>query len=200
MSKVELEIVTLYSNQPQTNSFALIMGEKGGNRRLPIIIGHAEAHAIAIETESIKPNRPMTHDLFKTFAHEFGFTLEEVIINDLKEGIFFATLVCSDGQRRVEIDSRPSDAIAIGLRFKVPIFATEHVLSEGGIEVNEEEEMSDRRGTKSTPAAGTVEPGPKKEKLENMSNDRLEEMLSKALEEEDYKKAARIRDILNKRN
>lgn len=200
MGKIELEVHSIYSNQPQTNSFAMVLGEVGGNRRLPIIIGHTEAHAIAMVHDNLKVNRPMTHDLFVNFADSFGFNVDEILINDLREGIFIATIYCSNGGHKAEIDARPSDAVAIALRFGAPIYATEQVLSEGGIEMEEEEKNMPSRGTKSTPAAGSVPSKSKSEKLESLSGAKLEEMLQKALDREDYESAAKIRDILNKRN
>ena len=122
MEKIQLEILGLSSSQSQSGSFALVLGETDGNRRLPIIIGMFEAQAIAIEIEKIIPNRPMTHDLFKSFGHSFNYTIKEIVISDLKEGVFFAKIVCENDNKTVEIDARPSDAIAIGLRFNAPIF------------------------------------------------------------------------------
>lgn len=142
MDKIKLEILGLSSSQSQSGSFALVLGEESGNRRLPIIIGMFEAQAIAIEIEKIVPNRPMTHDLFKSFALGFNFTVDEIVISDLKEGVFFAKIVCTDGIKSIEIDARPSDAIAIGLRFEVPIYTYENILSEAGIvlsDLSEEE-------------------------------------------------------------
>ena len=133
MDKIKLDILGLSSSQSQTGSFALVLGEQNGNRRLPIIIGMFEAQAIAIEIEKIIPNRPMTHDLFKSFASSFNYKIEEIIISDLKEGVFFAKIVCSNGKSTIEVDARPSDAIAIGIRFDAPIFTFEPILSEAGI-------------------------------------------------------------------
>ena len=146
MDKIKLDILGLSSSQSQSGSFALVLGEENGNRRLPIIIGMFEAQAIAIEIEKVVPNRPMTHDLFKSFAGAFNYSVEEILISDLKEGVFFSKIVCSDGIRQVEIDARPSDAIAIGIRFDVPIYTYETILSEAGIvlnEFNDEEEGDD---------------------------------------------------------
>lgn len=200
MNKIELEIISLSSNQPQTGSFALVLGEIGGNRRLPIIIGHSEAHAIAIENENLKTNRPMTHDLFKSFAFAFGYTVKEIVITDLREGIFFAKIICSDKDKTIEIDSRPSDAIAIGVRFKVPLYVVDTVLSEGGIEVDDNEEIKPERGTKSTSTVGPGAGAGSHKKLEDTPLEKLNEMLDKALEQEEYEKAAKIRDEINRRN
>ncbi|WKN42051.1 bifunctional nuclease family protein [Tunicatimonas pelagia] len=196
MDKIELEILGLSSSQSQQGSFALVLGETVGNRRLPIIIGMFEAQAIAIEIEKIVPNRPMTHDLFKSFARNFHYTVEEIMISDLKEGVFFAKIVCSDGAGTTEIDARPSDAIAIGLRFNVPIFTNESVLSEAGIVLTDEE------GEPEIPSAPSGSDSKKgaTEKLKDLSFDRLTSMLDEALKGEDYEKAAKIRDEMNRRN
>lgn len=198
MDKIRLEILGLSSSQSQSGSFALVLGEVNGNRRLPIIIGMFEAQAIAIEIERITPNRPMTHDLFKSFAHNFNFDVNEVLISDLKEGVFFAKLICGNGDRTVEIDSRPSDAIAIGIRFGVPIFTYEAVLSEAGIiltdEVTEEGKgvLEEEEQVTASTSAG--------EELKDYSTDKLQDLLKEALVNEDYERAAKIRDEMNKRN
>jgi len=196
VDKIELEILGLSSSQSQSGSFALVLGETVGNRRLPIIIGMFEAQAIAIEIEKIVPNRPMTHDLFKSFASSFNFTVEEIVISDLKEGVFFAKIVCSNSGRTMEIDARPSDAIAIGLRFNVPIFTYEQVLSEAGIVLTEEETEKEGQTTEQT----SRENKPFKEQLKDLSPDRLQSLLDEALKNEDYEKAAQIRDEMNRRN
>lgn len=200
MKKIKLEILGLSSSQSQTSSFALVLGETEGNRRLPIIIGMFEAQAIAIEIEKIIPNRPMTHDLFKSFANNFHFTVEEIIISDLKEGVFFAKIVCSDGLKRMEVDARPSDAIAIGLRFDASIFTYENILAEAGIVLTDEteEEIEPKVEAKSK---SKKEVSPKKtDDLKNFSVERLSELLKEAIDKEDYEKAAKIRDELSKRN
>lgn len=180
-----------------------MLGEKPGKRRLPIIIGMFEAQAIAIEIEKIIPNRPMTHDLFKSFAGSFNFTIKEIVISDLKEGVFFAKIVCENEVTSIEIDSRPSDAIAIGLRFNAPIYTYENILAEAGIELTDEleeepdleKELEQIKPKKKKPStASSVE------KLKDTSMDKLKEMLEKALEAEDYEKAAKIRDEINRRN
>jgi len=140
VDKIKLEILGLSSSQSQAGSFALVLGEESGNRRLPIIIGMFEAQAIAIEIEKIIPNRPMTHDLFKSFAHSFEYKVDEIVISDLKEGVFFAKIICSNGSGQIEIDARPSDAIAIGLRFEAPIYTFETILAEAGIVLSDEAE------------------------------------------------------------
>ncbi len=197
MDKIKLEILGLSSSQSQSGSFALVLGEKNGKRRLPIIIGMFEAQAIAIEIEKIIPNRPMTHDLFKSFAVTFDFTVREIVISDLKEGVFFAKIVCENGEKTMEIDSRPSDAIAIGLRFNAPIYTFETILSEAGIELSNEDEDEPSIQEQIQPKK---EKPVEKEKLKDTKMDKLHEMLNKAIEEEDYEKAAKIRDEINKRN
>ncbi len=195
MNKVKIEILGLSSSQSQTTgSFALVLGEVEGERRLPIIIGMFEAQAIALEIEKITPNRPMTHDLFKSFAHGFGYEITEVIISDLKEGVFFAKIVCTDGIKTIEVDSRPSDAIAIGIRFDVPFYAYESVLSEAGIILTDEEELLEEE--KEEPLIATK----KGDRLQDFSLDKLNEMLEEALNGEDYERAAKIRDEINKRS
>lgn len=192
--KVKMEILGLSSSQSQSGSFALVLGEQEGNRRLPIIIGMFEAQAIAIEIEKISPNRPMTHDLFRSFAYNFDYTVKEIVISDLKEGVFFARIVCEQKGKKIEIDARPSDAIAIGLRFNVEIYARESILEEAGIVLTDEIEVEE---------SSDVPQKPEKEKpkgIGDMPSDKLNEMLDEALENEDYEKAAKIRDELNRRN
>ena len=206
LKKIQLEILGLSSSQSQSGSFALILGEKGGNRRLPIIIGMFEAQSIAIQIEKISPNRPLTHDLFKSFAEHVHVVILEVVISDLKEGVFYSRIVCSDGATTFDIDARPSDAIAIGLRFGVPIFTVESVLSEAGIILSdldetesEAEEDDDEDEDSNLPKASRAQPEPR-EPSGQVSLDELTKMLAQALEKEDYEKAAKIRDELNKRN
>ena len=203
MEKIQLEILGLSSSQSQSGSFALVLGETDGNRRLPIIIGMFEAQAIAIEIEKIIPNRPMTHDLFKSFGHSFNYTIKEIVISDLKEGVFFAKIVCENDSKTVEIDARPSDAIAIGLRFSAPIYTYEKIMTDAGIILTDEseDEASDLTAEITKEESKTKTPSPSEDKpLKDHSYDKLKEMLNKALDEEDYERAAKIRDELNRRN
>ncbi len=195
-----MEILGLSSSQSQSGSFALVLGETSGSRRLPIIIGMFEAQAIAIEIEKIIPNRPMTHDLFKSFAHSFNFTVQEILISDLKEGVFFAKIVCSDGVKSTEIDARPSDAIAIGLRFNVPIYTYEAVLSEAGIVLTDETEEEVGEMQQESTKREKKKDVPLVEQLKDMPTDKLQSLLNDALAKEEYEKAAKIRDEINKRN
>lgn len=202
MKKIPLEILGLSSSQSQTGSFALVLGEKEGNRRLPIIIGMFEAQSIAIQIEKISPNRPLTHDLFKSFAQQVNVTIVEVLISDLKEGVFYSKIVCHDGDREFDLDARPSDAIAIGLRFGVPIYTVESVLSEAGIILSdlEEEEEEETDEIETSVSSSPAKSEASKTNLRDVSVDELNKLLEDALEKEDYERAAKIRDELNKRN
>lgn len=194
MKKVKLEIVGLSYSQTQTGAYALVLGETKGKRRLPIIIGGFEAQAIAIELEKMTPSRPLTHDLFKSFAEGFNISIREVIIYNLVEGIFFAKLISSDGTKDVEIDARTSDAIALAVRFNCPINTYEFILSQAGILLDDD-------------AIAGAESAMEKEDLVEVeetdylkkSSEELKQMLDSALAEEDYEKASRIRDELNNR-
>ena len=195
---VELEILGLSSNHSQSGSFTLVMGEVNGLRRLPIVIGMFEAQAIAIEIEKIIPNRPMTHDLFKSFSDSFQFEIEKIVVSEFKEGVFYAKIHSKSELALVEIDSRPSDAIAIAVRFGASIFCSEKVLSEAGIEFSEEDKKEEaKKPSKSVASKGAA---PKESLLKDFSLDKLNSLLDKAILDEDYEKAARIRDEINKRN
>lgn len=204
LKKIKLEILGLSSSQSQTGSFALVLGETEGNRRLPIIIGMFEAQAIAIEIEKIIPNRPMTHDLFKSFSNSFHFHVDEIIISDLKEGVFFAKIVCTDGLKKTEIDARPSDAIAIGLRFDAAIYTYETILAEAGIVLTDQEEEEEKTEVKPEPKAKVKKESSRKtaggEDYKHYTVEKLNDLLKDAIEKEDYERAAKIRDELSKRN
>ena len=194
MKKVKLEIVGLSYSQAQTGAYALVLGETKGKRRLPIIIGGFEAQAIAIELEKMTPSRPLTHDLFKSFAEGFNINVSEVLIYNLVDGIFFAKIITSDGSKEVEIDARTSDAIALAVRFNCPINTYEFILSQAGI-------LLDDDGI-----AGPENTIEKEDLLEieeadylKKSAEELKQMLDTALTEEDYEKASHIRDELNNR-
>lgn len=204
MGKIELEILGLSSSQSQSGSFALVLGEVGGKRRLPIIIGMFEAQAIAIEIEKIKPNRPMTHDLFRSMANKFDVKVQETYISDLREGVFYAQILCSNGINSHEVDARPSDAIAIGLRFGASLFTNEKILSEAGIILTSEEEEAELgiNVDEDIEKPAKEEPKAKNKKstdLQKMSTNELNSMLDKAINNEQYEKAAKIRDELDKR-
>jgi hypothetical protein len=198
VKKIKLEILGLSPSQSQSGSFALVLGEEMGNRRLPIIIGVFEAQAIAVQIENIVPNRPMTHDLFKSFALALNFKLKEIVISELREGIFYAKIICGDDLREVEVDSRPSDAIAIGLRFDAPIYTYENILSEAGIissALSEDEDEDEDLVQEPIRQKGTL-----LEQLKELSFDELQKMLDDALKNEEYEKAAKIRDEMGRRN
>lgn len=196
MEKIKLEILGLSPSSSQTGSFALVLGEEYGPRRLPIIIGMFEAQAIAIEIEKIEPNRPMTHDLFKSFARTFHYSVSEISITDIKEGVFFAKIHCSDGIKETFVDARPSDAIAIGLRFNVPIYTYENVLSEAGISINEssKDDLMEDFEDEAKPQKSFGE------LLRENPVEVLNTMLKEALANEEYEKAAKIRDEIDRRN
>ena len=200
MDKIKLEILGLSSSQSQSGSFALVLGEVEGDRRLPIIIGVFEAQAIAIEIEKIIPNRPMTHDLFKSFSLEFEYEVKEIVISDLKEGVFFARIVCTNGSKEVAIDSRPSDAIAIGLRYDAPIFTNETILEEAGIVLTDEDDKSGLEPDLIPSSRTTEAKEEKKSELKDFSIDKLNELLDEAIANEDYERAAELRDELGRRN
>lgn len=195
MQKIQLEIGGLTSSQSQSGSFALILNEVFGKRRLPIIIGMFEAQAIATEIEKVRPNRPMTHDLFRSLAEAFGIHLREVIISDLREGVFYAQLICERNGQVEIIDSRPSDAIALALRFNAPIFVVELVMNEAGITIADDEDEGTSHTDSSADQYENFE-----EKLKHIPTDQLQKLLDEALENEDYERAAKIRDEMNRRN
>jgi bifunctional DNase/RNase len=189
MKKIKLDIVGLSYSQTQSGAYALVLGEISGRRRLPIIIGSFEAQAIAIEIEKMTPSRPLTHDLFKSLGQAFNISVQEIIIYNLVDGIFYAKLVCFDGKRTVEIDARTSDAIAVSVRFECPIYTYEFILSTAGIviegndfvyleNINETKEEK----TPTTPAGS----------FNSLSDDELKSRLQQALSEEAYEKAAKI--------
>ncbi len=192
MEKIRLEIIGMKYSQSQSGAYALILEERNGKRRLPIIIGSFEAQAIAIELEKIKTPRPLTHDLFRSFAESYGIRLMEVVINKFQDGVFFAKLVCIQDNNMQEVDSRTSDAIALALRFNCPIYTYDSILDAAGIIA---EEVPEQEGA-GEPAE---EPAGKQESLDEYSEEELKEFLQLAIESEDYEKASRIRDELNKR-
>lgn len=194
---IELEILGLSSNHSQSGSFTLVLGEVNGTRRLPIVIGMFEAQAIALEIEKIIPNRPMTHDLFKSFASGFNYEIERIVITDMKEGVYYAKIQSKSDLVTTEIDARPSDAIAIAIRFGCPVYCTEKAMSEGAVE-HYEVEGSEQKSPEKQPSQKFVTK--KEPSLKDFSLDKLNQMLDKAIGNEDYERAARIRDEINKRN
>lgn len=198
MKKVKLDIIGLSYSQTQAGAYALVLGEMKGKRRLPIIIGGFEAQAIAIQLEKMTPSRPLTHDLFKNFADTFSIKLFEVIIYNLVEGIFYAKLICNDGEKEVEIDARTSDAIALAVRFDSPIYTYEFILSAAGIIL--EDQPKEGLGSSSIEEPVVKKSSEKDDKdLTKKSTEELKEMLKGVIAAENYERASRIRDELNKR-
>jgi uncharacterized protein len=192
--KVELQIADIAPSGSTSGAYALVLAEVEGNRRLPIVIGGAEAQAIAIELEKMTPSRPLTHDLFKTLCLSFQIDVEEVLIYNLNEGIFFSRLVCTMEGKTVEIDARTSDAVAIAVRFNCPIFCTEVILQQAGVsseDVTEELSLDEPDIDLEEVSAS--------ENTESLSLEELHRQLDLALEREEYEKASRIRDEINKR-
>lgn len=197
MEKIKLEIVGLSYSQTQSGAYALVLSEVEGNRRLPIIIGGFEAQAIAIELEKMVPTRPLTHDLFKSFAEAFTINVKEVIIYNLTEGIFYSKLVCEQNGEVHEVDARTSDAIAIAVRFNCPVYTFEDILSSAGMLLDESNMDSDEFISETE--GKEEEEQPTTNKLESLSMEELEKELELAIEQEDYEMASRIRDEINKR-
>ena len=190
MQKIELQLIALANSESHPGNFAVILKEVGGNRRLPIIIGGFEAQAIAVAIEQIQPNRPLTHDLLKNTMIELGAELEEVMITELLEGVFHARLVCNqDTEERIEIDARSSDAIAMAVRFGCPIYVDIDVMDEAGIIIEEKGKIA------ATPKAKSG----KNPSLDQYPLDELETMLEKFIAKEDYEKAAKIRDAIERK-
>lgn len=196
MKKIELEIVALSHSLAQTQNYAIVLGEQEGARRLPIVIGEFEAQAIAVAMEGMAPSRPMTHDLFKNALMGFNIEVKEVVINNLVDGIFYANLICILDGKQTEIDSRTSDALALAVRFGCPIYTFEFILEQAGIILEEETEKEVQRAKNRR----TDRNKPKAKALDEHSVEELNNLLNTALESEDYEKAAKIRDELNKRN
>ena len=192
MDKVKLEIAGLSYSQTQSGAYALVLIESGGKRQLPIIIGGFEAQAIAIELEKMTPTRPLTHDLFKSFAASFSIDINEILIYNLSEGIFYAKIVCERDGVVAEIDARTSDAIAIGVRFNCPIYTFESILSSAGSLMDEEDNMIEKDISEENEISS-------EDHLSSSSKEELESQLINAIENEDYELASRIRDEINKR-
>lgn len=197
MKKIELEIVALSHSITQTHSYAVVLGEVNGLRRLPIVIGGFEAQAIAVALEKMQPSRPLTHDLMKNFLNAFAIDLHEIIICDLQEGIFYSKLVCSSENDTIEIDSRTSDALALAVRFGCPIYTYENILESAGI-LMEDTEKSKKKKTKQEVVV-EEQGGTGNEDLKTMTNEELNTLLNEVLENEDYIRAIAIRDEINSR-
>ena len=192
MNKITLEIKELLYSQSSSGAYVWILGDKNSMRRLPIVIGANEAQSIALGMEGEQNSRPLTHDLFKKFAEQYSVELMEVVITRFLEGVFYAMLVCKQGEDITMIDSRPSDAIALAVRFHCPISAYENVMNEAGIEMEEVKDMD------ATPESDdTEEADEPTDTLENLTVEQLQKLLQMAIDEENYEKAAQLRDIIN---
>jgi len=196
MQKIELEIVALSHSITQSNSYAVILGEVNGLRRLPIVIGGFEAQAIAVALEHMKPTRPLTHDLMKNFMLAFNIDLHEVIISDLQEGIFYSKLLCSTDTDTIEIDSRTSDALALAVRFGCPIYIYENIFEIAGVDKSEKTESTGDTKKVATSALSTSQ---RNVDLKSLALEELHTLLNEVLEQEDYIRAITIRDEINSR-
>lgn len=194
MNKVNLEIVGLTYSESSTGAYVLILGDKNSQRRLPIVIGSAEAESIAVGIDHQRKGRPLTHDLFLRFAKEFGIEIMEVVINRFRDGVYYAMLVCKQGDDLTMIDARPSDAIAIAVRSGCEIYAYETVMDEAGIIMDDMEKEETEE-----PAEAPINIGKAQTSLDMLDLDTLEELLQEAINNEDYQKAAEIRDEINRR-
>lgn len=211
MKKIKLDIVGLSYSQTQSGAYALVLGEVGGNRRLPIIIGSSEAQAIAMEIEKMTPSRPLTHDLFKTFADTFNISLQEVLIYNLIDGVFFAKIIAKSGKNICEIDSRTSDAVALAVRFGCPIYTYEFVMDTAGIVIESNDfAFLDNMATTEKAKQEVQETDQKESNISteedtsslmyaSYSTERLEVELQKAIDSEQYEIAARLRDEIERR-
>lgn len=197
MKKIELEIVALSHSITQTHSYAVVLGEVNGLRRLPIVIGGFEAQAIAVALERMQPSRPLTHDLFANFMGTFGIDLVEVVIYKLEEGIFFAKLMCQNGSETVEIDSRTSDALALAVRASCRIYTYENILETAGLYLDQTEGQAE--GGEGKPASSSAGISDPEKDLKSLSLDELNALLQQVLEQEDYVRAINIRDEINSR-
>ena len=197
MEKVKLEIVGLSYSQTQSGAYALVLSDVEGGRRLPIIIGGFEAQAIAIELENMTPSRPLTHDLFKNFATEFDISLKEVLIYNLVEGIFYAKLICEQNGETKEIDARTSDAIALAVRFKCPVFTYMSIMDSAGIKLDEGEDLDSP--IEVNPSEEESEEQGNKDDLSSLTVSELEKQLDGAVENENYELASKIRDEITRR-
>ncbi len=195
MNKVSLEIIGMTYSESTTGAYVLILGDKNSNRRLPVVIGGNEAQSIALGLERQKSARPLTHDLFLKFADTFHIKILEVVINRFRDGVYYAMLVCQQGNELVMIDARPSDAIALAVRLNCDIYAYESVMEEAGIVMEDTEKETNLQNTEDA----SINKVPPTTSLDLIPLDELEDLLQEAIDDEDYQKAAQIRDEINKR-
>ncbi len=205
MGKIKLNVLGISYSQTQSGAYALVLSEEEGNRRIPIIVGGFEAQAIAIELEGLAPPRPLTHDLFKNFSNSFGIRIREVNIHKLEDGVFFASIFCDNGDTQITLDARTSDAIALALRFKCPIFTTDEIVEKAGIVLDFEKGTDlDTPEITGKQDLGVTPEKPKKRMilpdLSDTSTEELRAMLTDAVTKEDYERASEIRDEINRRS
>jgi bifunctional DNase/RNase len=197
MKRVKLKVLGISYSQTQSGAYALILVEDKGERRVPIIIGGFEAQAIVIKLENLEPPRPLTHDLFKSFASEFNISIIEVMIYKLEEGVFYSRLLCSNGEKEISIDSRTSDAVALALRFGCPVYITEEILDKAGITITPTESEPSADTDSDSDSDSLFETGGSK--YDTYSDEELYKMIDEAVSTEDYERAAAIRDEIEKR-
>lgn len=195
MKRVKLKVLGISYSQTQSGAYALILVEENGDRRVPIIIGGFEAQAIVIKLENLEPPRPLTHDLFRSFATHFNISIIEVMIYKLEEGVFYSKLLCNNGEKELSIDSRTSDAVALALRFGCPIYITEEILEKAGITIT----SSDPDVPAGTGAESENSGESGSTPYETYSDEELYKMIDEAVKTEDYEKAASIRDEIDRR-
>lgn len=200
---IKLNVLGISYSQTQSGAYALILTEENGDRRIPIIVGGFEAQSIAIELEGLKPPRPLTHDLFLSFAKTFGISIKEVVIYKLEEGVFYSQVLCDDGVEKVNLDARTSDAIALALRFKCPIYTTEEIISKSGIILDFEKddpEAADNTDTAEKEEKEVVsKPSANPEEYQAFSLKELEKLMDEAIKDEDYEKASIIKNEIERR-
>ena len=199
MRKIALDIIALSHSVTQSNNYAVVLGERDGARRLPIVIGGFEAQAIAVAIEGMLPNRPLTHDLFKNTLDIFNVELKEVIINNLLEGIFYARLICVKDGEIIEIDSRTSDALALAVRFSCPIYTYEFILDAAGVELQDNEDEDEDEDEGMVEVEGSAGGSSSEQEFSRMPVEQLKTALNEVLAAEDYESAAKMRDEINKR-
>ena len=205
MGKIKLNVLGISYSQTQSGAYALVLSEENGNRRIPIIVGGFEAQAIAIELEGLSPPRPLTHDLFKNFSESYGIRVLEVNIHKLEDGVFFANILCDNGDQQLTLDARTSDAIALALRFQCPIFTTDEIVEKAGIILDFEKGTGLGQNDESEELKMTPPPEKKKKRtirpeLSESSMEELNTLLAEAVSKEDYERASEIRDEINRRS
>ncbi len=194
MNRIKLKVLGISYSQTQTGAYALVLAEEDGERRIPIIIGGFEAQSIVIKLENLKPPRPLTHDLFKSFADNFGITVFEVFIDRLEEGVFYSKILCSNGEKEFPIDSRTSDAVALALRFNCPVYTTSEIMDKAGIIIDTSEETPDPESEEDSGSSGLQE-----DEYASLSDSDIKAVIDEAVKKEDYERAAALKAELDRR-